>query len=380
MHATSATLSPGKDVSARRHGYVSSSREPWLRIAFATTPPEGEWIELIFESDLVGAPARPLLRAIGTGGENNWILPAPILGRGVWRGRTPKNVERWLISPVNREGAFNFRIVGVRALSPLRRLALCNRWQSTLLGLSLMLFGPRQDADTHFRRRLMGVRLQNSQLWRRQRRRVADWDGFDRLDPSGVPAKVRFAPVLDDDRRVAECLEGLGERDFLALVRPGDEWRPETERFVGAAMRDEPVDIVYGDEEIGEAATPWLKPDFDPLLARSLDLTGRARLFSIPFLRTEAAHLTVSALSEWTPRSDLRVRHLPRILIRTQTVARRPLGVVARPAGPAPAVTIIIPTRDRADLLAKCLDERFHRTAPIGGIPLEREGHHISTR
>ena len=34
----------------------------------------------------------------------------------------------------------------------------------------------------------------------------------------------------------------------------------------------------------------------------------------------------------------------------------------------------------RIDFPIGILDERFHRTAPIGGIPLEREGHHISTR
>jgi len=273
MSGRGATLLPEKDVARVGEGFVSFSSEPWLRLSFAQTPRDDEWMELVYEADFAGEPTRPLLRAIGADGESQWILPAPVLGRALWQGRAPSSVTHWSISPVDRTGAFDFRVVRVRTLSLVQRLALCGSLSAAAVGLWLTLTKTQREADTHFRRRLMATRLSDYRKWRRKRRAAPDLSRVDRADASGDGAPhIRFvrlsgdapqatAPVFD---RVGACstvvasasedmahlAEGLDGRDLLAFVRPGDEWVPETADSVSAAVSSAPFDLLYADEEI----------------------------------------------------------------------------------------------------------------------------------
>lgn len=370
-----------RGVEIKGDKYVSESREPWMVVVFNRKPPDDIWLEFVFESDFSGEPVRPLLRALAPGGETNWILPAPVLGRAVWYGRSPQKVDHWMISPVNREGEFNFRIISVRSVSLARRLALCGRTKSIFLGLFLSVFKSRREADVHFRRRLMSARLSQYRTWLRKRRRTPEWDSFDlAIDVTAPGQQIRFVRLENDSSNIStstrtlrsrddvsmvsaasndsvtDILDGIGDGDYVAIVRPGDEWLPDAARVVRAALNLTPVDILYADEEIsGATPQPWLKPAWDPVLARTLDVTGRARLFSVAFLRAHFADASIAKLNDMVPSHDLLVRHLPRILLRTSSIERRVRAPLWRPAVQTMTTTVIIPTRDRVELLQKCV-------------------------
>ena len=99
-------------------------------------------------------------------------------------------------------------------------------------------------------------------------------------------------------------------------------------------------------------------------------MTGRARLFSVSALRARFAGVAAGDLSEMAlpAEAGLVARHLPRVLLRAAAAERRVSGVVARPTGPPPGVTVIIPTRDRVDLLRKCIESLRRETAPFEAV------------
>jgi len=179
--------------------------------------------------------------------------------------------------------------------------------------------------------------------------------------------------------------ELLADADALALLRPGD--RPETDALaiLAGALTSEPAcDLAYADEEVGDV--PRLNPDWSPdlVLARG-EIGGPAllsrdliyRLGEIP--AGSPTHLA-SRLALAVSGEARRVVHVPRILSRsvpppveaTAERARRldaqcravGLRACARVVGevldlhrprpePAPLVSIIIPSRDRLDLIER---------------------------
>ena len=393
-----ASLSPNKDVISEGARFRSLSCEPWLQIDFNQNPDGGKWFELVFEADFLNAPTRPLLRAIGKSVEENWILPSPVLGRAIWYGRAPEGVEHWLISPTDHTGPFAFRITGVRQISFLARLVLIGRFKSMLMALRLKAFGRQGDVNVYFRRRLLGTPPLRYEGWRDRRRRNPDWAGFDNAnDEARRSPRIKFLLIGADDGRVAgirasllaapstkwsveaaapditvfKALESLTDGDFFTVVGAHDDWFPEAPSVLSANVGDESVDIIYADEElVGPPHSLWCKPAWDPLLARSIDLTGRARLFSVGFARARFIDVPIADLVEISIPSDadLRILHVARILMRATASGPRKIGMPARSSAPAPSVTVIILTRDRADLLRKCTDGLRREASPFEAI------------
>ena len=163
--------------------------------------------------------------------------------------------------------------------------------------------------------------------------------------------------------------------------------------------------LLYGDEDwidpAGGRSDPFFKPGWDPALHHARDLLG---LFA--FVRTEllpqvepeqGPHWRFSLVSQAAAnaRAD-RVRHVPAVLLhrrrqasdapRQDAVARQLAreGIVAhvRPAPNAPGwlrivtpsgtppVSLIVPTRDRADLLGPCSEGLLSRTEYGGAVEL----------
>jgi GT2 family glycosyltransferase len=201
--------------------------------------------------------------------------------------------------------------------------------------------------------------------------------------------------VVRCDDLAAALAEATG--DFVFFVRCGDELATSALARLERALTLSPADVAYGDEDQPQAGrkqrTPWFKPDWNSELFLALDyLSGAVAV------RTELArHIVASATYPSPLRLDdflLRVTgeakqvlHVSSILVHVgrpkQPSASRvaavsdyvkdeascvpgPFGTVRvqwRLPHPLPKVSIIIPTRDKVDLLRACVNGLLTRTA-----------------
>ncbi|MGV1770426.1 glycosyltransferase family 2 protein [Agrobacterium vitis] len=174
-------------------------------------------------------------------------------------------------------------------------------------------------------------------------------------------------------------LEGLAgdlasratEKDlFWLLVPAGVTLSPLALQWMADCLIQNPQAVgVYCDEDQttrkGEPAVPLFKPAWNlPLVQTSwlpMDcvLLRPARLPQpVDFTSFDANQLVIQAAAVGD------ILHLPRVLVhrsspRPALTLSRPL---LRPGSSRPPVTVIIPTRDRADLLSACLDGLLGRT------------------
>ena len=198
---------------------------------------------------------------------------------------------------------------------------------------------------------------------------------------------------------------------FIALLEPGD-LLPEQALYEIAAEIDAHPEaaMIYTDEDKidghGYRYDPAFKPDFSLELQLGCHLTSRLTVYRRTILETlgvlpcgirrgqeQALALQVAACC-----GSALIRHIPAVLCHRLILAERPdeattgrhpekdtsFAVVARMLGiidispvpghaewnrviwplpnPLPRVSVIIPTRDRADLLARCLGGLLYRT------------------
>ena len=395
-------LTAERDVVRTAMGWEAATAEPWLRLETDANALAGRWIELTYDAGLADAVSRPLLRCVTPEGVKDEILPGAALGRAIWIGRISPGTGAILISPVGAPGPFAFRIAGLRVLS-LTQLAARGwgqRPKYVLLGLGFGLIGNSFEAERRFRRALHSTPLAGYRRWAEARRRAPEWDGFDSLPPAardgleihvmatqGEPkflaslaAQLRAQPWLrwtlaapaanassgavafSENALLAERLADLRPRDLVLVARPGDDWIPEALAMAGAAALRDDSDVYYGDEEIVGAEGLRLKPDWSPILARFTDLIGRAWVARADWARREiGARRAIDVAGCPLPvREGLRATHLRRLLLRRAGPAPIQPGAGERPPPPAPGdlpcATIIIPTRDLADLLRRCVE------------------------
>lgn len=200
--------------------------------------------------------------------------------------------------------------------------------------------------------------------------------------------------------------------DVMLLLPAGTCLAPTALLRIVAAVAAAPsVELVYADEDRLDPAEghtrPWFKPAWDPVLAETCDLIGvtgayRRRLLDRLGVTRVADRVALREVARRaiTAMSPDAVRHIPEVLFHCSDSALAPgadqstrhppswpglpppsthrrRGVAGRTGPgqhggttapePAPLVSVIIPTRDRAALLARCVDGVLHRTdyAPI---------------
>jgi GT2 family glycosyltransferase len=217
---------------------------------------------------------------------------------------------------------------------------------------------------------------------------LRDWDagagiglpaGFGQTDTAGLIAIARDGEAIPDQ---PWCL--LLARD-VALA-------PAARHLLAEAMAESGVDLITADEDVrlpdGRRVRPRLQPGWDPDLLRATGYIGSgvavrrtvllrlglARLPDLPALLLRLADSVAPA----------RARHVPAVLFHAPAPPVWPLAAVQRtlagqgiaaepgPAGtlrlrhplpdPAPLVSILIPTRDQADLLGRCVRGLLHAT------------------
>ena len=206
------------------------------------------------------------------------------------------------------------------------------------------------------------------------------WRDYEKWRPAH-PASGSPEPSLATDRLI------LLEDGIVVLLDSGTAPLPGAVTRACAVFRESDADLLYGD---AEAVTPlglmpWFRPDwsYDLFLAqdylRGLVLFRPALLEHLPASATPA-DIKVAAIERARPGA---IRHLPEVLTRLTAPAsdskawltaidahltRRAPGGHAEilssgdrrvhwpVPSPAPGISLIIPTRDRLDLLAPCIE------------------------
>lgn len=213
--------------------------------------------------------------------------------------------------------------------------------------------------------------------------------------------------------RIATSIEGemppdLPSADFFAIVGAEDKLPPHALYRVAVEIDEHPdADILYCDgdavDATGERRDPYFKPDWSPALFHSRNLLAPFAVYRA-VLVCEAGGLGEAfgvagdydlALRIVARTAPDRIRHLPAILYHRRTPhrpdevsyaaaamqalrahfaeANDPAEIIpgAVPATwrvkrplpmPAPHVSLIVPTRDRVELLRPCIDGLLHRT------------------
>ena len=362
MSRREAGLTALTGVTATAEGWLATDPEPWLRCEIP--PSAGRWVRLEYSSGLLDPLTRPALRFVGRDNIYDELLPAAVLGRGVWIGRLPEDLREVWISPQLGLGPFAFRIERWAILTPLRALSYFGpAGMSRAVKYSWgRLRGWEQFARLQARRALGPTSLADYARWRRARARPFD-PAFDR---AATPQTV-FHVVAPDSQAAAALLPMLkrqiwpdwtlglaGQRleaddaDFVLTLKAGDQLEPQAlAQLAARAARERQPDALYADEDalIGQTrAAPRLKPDWSPLFS----LSGYA---GAPLALSGAAWKA----GGFDP-ATARVAHVRRVALSRSEPATLKAPPPAAPLDARRQASIIVPTRDRPDLIGACVE------------------------
>lgn len=369
-------------------------------------------MEIRYESSWFAPCRRPVLRC-WTGAE---ILDQPLVGAILGRATTivfvPAGVRRIAIRAPGDDGAEGFRVTEWRkvVLPSVLLRALRNDAGTALETLGARVFGGPEETRQILRAALGGSPPGDQARWWTEHYRPLDVLGFDR--PRSDWAKgprlhvvlaagqrdreedgkgdMEVAPPSPYPHVTSSALDAggdLADDDLVVVVPSAARLRGEALPLIAeAAMRQPEASLFYGDEILGEpghgACRFRLRPDWHPLDGQRLvfgrDLVAvRAGVLRRSRVEPSALHDAGMTAASVLGHLDLAsVVHVRRLLVErresgTSPVAngprvsvlpppeRGPAGVGLRP--PA-AVSIIIPTRDRVDLLAPCVAGLLERT------------------
>ena len=404
-------LLPAQDVVRDDEGFRALSAEPWLKLSPAACLPTGRPVEIRYRCGVLDDVVRPILRFIDERGSvRDELMPAAGAGSGVWRGQAPAGTRDIWISPVNRPGRFDFRL---DSLGPLPKAA---QWRSALAAPKRAFFAAAArmvglDAEADLNLRWVYGRA-GDQDYRTLRLRRASRDAIAPVDAgplalvvltgggSAADLVVSCASLVgqtyrnwrlvvpdltldqavwldaqSDPRIVRSRSPGAPDAvaGFAVYLRPGDRLTAHALLCAHAHFERYPERrIVYADEiHTGPdgALNAVFKPDWSPTRQAWAPYVGRAAFVrggaSAEVASSQSPDCRIDQALAASPASA--VGHIRRPLFeigRLDDVAappRRPAP--ARPARSQPKIGIVIPTRDRIDLLAPCLNSLLERTS-----------------
>ncbi len=192
------------------------------------------------------------------------------------------------------------------------------------------------------------------------------------------------------------------DADFVCFLDAEDRLEPDALQLAADILAREPyLDVVFADEDWmdadGSRVRPFLKPGWDAELQRGRDLLGPFVVLRTTLVRGmdvpggPAWRYALASRVAAASRPE-RIRHIPHVLChrrarppgldaarqaivrdalardgiaaRVEPVAHTPgwHRVVYEVSQPAPRVSVIVPTRDRADLLGVCADGILNHT------------------
>ena len=376
-------LIPQCNVRVLANGFEATSKTPWLKISMDAATLATRWVRITYSSGWCDAVERPVVRICTRDGHFDEILPAALLGRARWTGQIPRGaVEIW-VSPTSRTGPFAFRIESVEGISFARivtRLFRANAWRGMkfLWGLAtnwheLARSQVRWTDATH---------IDKYESWRASnfRNYEASFDGPVRACSEGRHFRfVALVPGLDSlqaslrqqqymnwswfDAGSGDPLKGLRDGDFIVPVDEAIALSPLALAILDAeAARNPRADLFYADEEVARenerSAIPVLKPDWSPILQTAAPYIGAFVAARARLARQSTGHAIKTGWIAGILANDsgtIEVAHVRRML---STRMRQPEQCTALPAIPLPTrqkACVIIPTRDRIDLLSACI-------------------------
>ena len=182
------------------------------------------------------------------------------------------------------------------------------------------------------------------------------------LEAEGVPAFLVGANFASDLASADATIEWNVE-PWLMPIAAGDIFAPGAAATYRAAITRESLSLLYADDDQfdrwGRRTDPHFKPDWNSELFRHFDyLTGSCIMRG----KQESFRLA-SKTADWAPllaqqaTQEGEVKHVRQVLHHRHH--RTPVPVAVQPAalsGDMPSVTVIIPTRNRLDLLRTCLE------------------------
>lgn len=354
--------------------WLAVSNEPWLQIDVVAPRLAGYFVRIAYDSSLLDAPTRPILRAWTPSGKVETILPAPILGRGIWIGKIAPETTKLEISPSSTVGPFGFRIAALRRLS---RISVWVRLLIRRPGMALLALGAwmRRNiplAKMRLERGLLSTPLSRYTNWARDRRRLPDWRGVDfprsvkqpalrALVVDGLGDKTSCSALEIDAQRIEgrvplrDAIDDFDDDDIVFIIREKVRLAPYTARVILEAQTRSQADLLYVDEEDLHGGVPRLKPGWSPTLAKSVDLFGPIWFARVGWAKKRFGCTPVALLPVPQPIAGDNVLHLARPLVACAERSASKSQLVATPDGPRQSCTLIIPTRDRVDLLSRCI-------------------------
>ena len=174
-----------------------------------------------------------------------------------------------------------------------------------------------------------------------------------------------------DSRIVFNNKEIETDAEFIVLIQGGAMPRPHALRIFTDALRSEAKALfAYSDEDQLHSDTSicnaWFKPRFSPLLARQGMLLGRMLAFRsagntehkllLNQLLTTSKDSATYARNYALDIGETRIIHIPHVLFHDAMTDCEQFPINYSLPKILPVVSIVIPTRDRWDLLGPCLD------------------------
>jgi GT2 family glycosyltransferase len=377
----------------------------WFAMEFEGGLPAGRWIGLRYRTSLLGDVQRAFLRLRSRDAERHHPIPGGLFGRAEWIGYLPPDIKEVAVSPaiVHTPSYEVLSIAAVLARSLVQNRALA------LYAMRHWLAGRHTDALNELQVACSSTLLSDYHRWRAHSWREPDPEGLDRLpesartmphiraiiDRATAPADAVETTLASLDRqfyahrsvKVAthgppagpDLLAGLNDRDVVTVLRAGDVLPPYAFAAVAQYLAAHPdADLVYGDEESldgrGRYINPELKPDWSPIFQDRRAYVGRA-----VYRRRDLVVASPEALWPAVNGRTKSVGHIRRILL---SKVAGDVAVKAPGCRPSLAIdratktlsTIVIPSKDRPDLLLACLSSLRPTEAPFEVLIIDNGG------
>jgi len=355
------------------------------------------------------------------------IGPGPIAGAAIWTGRIPAETFRISVSPTNRLGRFDFDLSAIRRISSgaLFAKGLRRQPRSALASILGRRIGRSREPGFRPDWATGSTLIEHYAAWRKARSRPIDLERIDapRCDwttsaeinvvvdaehaspaelarlitalraqvyprwrvifvadhrPSNLPDEPRIRHLPRS--QVVAFLRSLPADSIVSAIAAGDAPYPfALAAIIEAAARLPATAIFYGDEDyrrLDHKLVPVLKPSWSPVLQ-----TNRPYLGHAVFLRTRIlADWSDADVAAYVDRSEIpspaaarfeaaKPHSLRRVLLTRGQPWPEPEAPLVEPSSTTirlagnPSALIIIPTRNRARVLSRCLASIFAKTA-----------------
>lgn len=364
----------------------------WRTIDFPDGVPAGQWIALRYRTSLYDELERPALCLTGPQRTIKRLMPAALFGMAQWTGFVPADTTSIALSTTAApDGWKAIELVSCHSLhvAEVVRMGLSRDPLATLFAAVVAISHGRDAVRRQLALAIGSTPMRDYDTWRARGTSPLDSGGPDApragwaqgphmrvIVRGGREDGVTMASLRTQTytrwsvHAAATCpLAACRDSDVVVPLVEGDRIAPTAFAALAEYASSHPaIDLIYADEDSRDAAgrfrDPRLKPDWSPVFQQGSFYPGRALYFRVAALRRRAGPAIddlVDPRTLWQALSaepGVRVGHIRRVLLTTSTA---PAGHDGRPAARVATLpdtsqaTIIIPSKDRADLLGDCL-------------------------